>query len=456
MGKVTKWHLSSKPYKVQLEALKSAEGKEGYAYFMEMGLGKTAVCWSEFNDLIYKDVVDFMIVVCPNSLKTNWMIEAEKQGVTGISYAPWPYIPEGVNIMMAINYEAISTKKGQKILSDMMQERSVYLVFDESIALKNPRAMRTKRAINLAKEAKVVRVLSGQPVTKSAMDLWGQLKVIGHVGTRNPYAFRNRFCIMGGYLGKEIVGSRNSEELEQILTAASFRAKKKEWTDLPDKSYSTRDYEMAKNQKEMYTQMHKDFVIKIEEGSITAPMAITQAMKLQQIGSGFIIDEEGNTHTIVPSDNNPKIKVVEEIVEQANSKVIVFAFYKRSVFSLVETFKDRCTFIAGGMSQQEIELAKFNFNEGDKEVIICQISSAKYGHTLLGNDDSPCYTSVYYENVYDLDARVQSEDRNHRHGQHHPVMYIDLLGNLMDHRIISALVKKQNVADAIMATTLPL
>ena len=449
---VRRWHLQTKPYEVQTAALKKSDHRTHYAYFMEMGLGKTAVCWSEFIDLVSKDIVDFMLVVCPNSLKSNWVIEAEKQGVNNLVPSAWPnFMPD--SDMIAINYEALITKKGQQFLDKITSSKSVYLVFDESIHLKNPRAKRTKMAINLSKECKVVRVLSGAPVTQSSMDLWGQLKVINGVGKLNPYAFRNRFCEMGGYLGKQVVGSRNTEELEEILSKYSFRAKKKDWTDLPPKSFTTRSYIMKDKQLSSYNQMHKEFLIQLGDDSITAPMAITQAMKLQQISSGFIIDENGEAHLMTEDSKNPKVLLTQEIVDESHNKVIIFAYYKKSIEMLNKAFSSNSCCITGGMSNVEIELAKEHFNEGDKKVMICQLTAGKYGHTLLGTDQQPCHTSIYFENNYDLDARLQSEDRNHRHGQLRPVTYVDLIGSTMDKKIINALVKKQSVAELIMTTT---
>ncbi len=447
-----RWHLNSKPYDVQTAALKMSNHKTHYAYFMEMGLGKTAICWSEFIDLTTNNLVNFMLVVCPNSLKSNWISEAEKQGVQNLIPSTWPNILPDTD-MMAINYEALITRKGQKYLSNITKQKSVYLVFDESIHLKNPRAKRTKMAIGLAKECPIVRVLSGAPVTQSSMDLWGQLKVINGVGKLNPYAFRNRFCVMGGYLGKQVVGSRNEDELETILDKYSFRAKKKDWTDLPPKSFTIRSYIMKDKQLANYNQMHKEFLIQLDDDSITAPMAITQAMKLQQISSGFVIDEEGNTHLMTEEGKNPKILLTQEIVDETPNKVIVFAYYKKSIEMLNEAFKDNSCCITGGMSNVEIELAKQQFNEGNKKIMVCQLTAGKYGHTLLGTNEYPCHTSIYFENNYDLDARLQSEDRNHRHGQLRPVTYVDLIGSSMDKKIIDALVKKQNVAESIMTTT---
>ena len=82
--------------------------------------------------------------------------------------------------------------------------------------------------------------------------------------------------------------------------------------------------------------------------------------------------------------------------------------------------------------------------------MIAQLTAGKYGHTLLGTKNMPCHTTIFYENNYDLDARVQAEARNHRHGQNYPVTYVDLIGTQLDKKVVFALQKKQQMATAIV------
>jgi len=441
------WYLDQKPYEVQTKALEMADGHRGFAYFMEMGLGKTAVVLAEYTKLIIQDKVDTLIVICPNSLKKVWKKEVEKWGVD-LPVVLWPkkLDPKDRNTILTINYEAVRGKGGDYLLS-ILKERRCYVALDESIHVKNPQSQRTKALIDLCKRAIVVRALSGAPIVKSALDIWGQLRVLGHLSGYNPFAFRNHFCVMGGYMGKQIVGTRNEEELSDLLDQHSFRAQKADWTDLPAQLYSNFHYELPPDQAAVYRGMLDEFVVQIHDEVITAPMAITQMMKLQQISSGFIIDEEGKTH--LPWKKNKKIDLLTEIVENTPGKVIIFCFYKQSIRNLLEQFPNAA--VIRGKGNEDIEDEKLRFNEGDADVMVAQLTAGKYGHTLLGDqDNNPCHTAIFFENNYDLDTRIQAEARNHRHGQRHVVTYIDLIGPRLDQVIIDALQRKLNIGRSVI------
>lgn len=445
------WLLKGEPYEVQAEAIRKAAGRRGFGFFMEMGLGKTATAYAEFANLLESDLVDTMVVVCPQSLKQVWVDEAEEWEL-GYGVETWPKPREDVPWhVLAINYEALIGAGGRYLdnfMGNPLRDNRVYLVMDESIHVKNPRAKRTKRMIALAAKAEYVRVLSGAPIVQSPLDLWGQMRCIGELKGVNPYAFRNRFCSMGGYMGKQIVGARNEEELTGIIEDHSFRAKKSNWTNLPEMLFNIRNYNLTGEQSRQYLEMKDQLVLNVKDEVITAPMVITQMMKLQQISSGFVIDEQGSTIELVEEKNNPKLKLTSEIVEELDSKVIIFAFYKNSIKMLTELFD--CACITGNQSPDVQTSEKRSFNEGTKKVMVAQLTAGKYGHTLLGTKEMPCHTSIFFENNYDLDARIQAEARNHRHGQHYPVTYVDLVGTQLDKKIVSALQKKQKMASAIV------
>ena len=444
------WHLKGSPYTVQTKALEKANGQRGFGYFMEMGLGKTATAYNEFINLYTMDLVSNMIIICPQSLKQVWVAEGEEWDVK-LNITTWPKVSDNWDIL-AINYEAMIGRGGQYI-EDQLETNNTYMVLDESIHVKNPQAKRTKRIIGLASAAAYVRILSGAPIVKSPLDIWGQFRCIGELKGKNQYAFRNRFCKMGGYLGKQIIGVRNQDELTSIIDKSSFRAKKSEWTDLPDTLCTTRRYELSGDQYKQYETMRKELVLHVKEETITAPMVITQMMKLQQISSGFVIDEQGETNELVPIDNNPKLALIKEILQELNTKVIIFAFYKQSIKYLMQLMHNmdiEYATLRGNQSEEDQVENKAQFNKGNATIMIAQLTAGKYGHTLLGSESVPCHTTIFYENNYDLDARVQAEARNHRHGQNYPVTNVDIVGTKLDEKIIQALQKKLSMAEAIV------
>jgi SNF2 family DNA or RNA helicase len=244
------WHIEGKPYDVQTAALEAAQGQTHWAHFLEQGLGKTAITLNEFMEY---DDVNFMLVLCPNSKKSDWVDDAKEWA--GLEFEAWPDISVGYEgDGLALNYETLISR-GMDHMKTLMKMHRVMLVLDESSFIKNPQSKRTKAALLLAKKAVRVRILNGTPMTQSVMDLWPQLRIVGAINGVNPYAFRNRFATMGGYMGKQVTGVRNEAELHQLLGKHSFRALKTDWTDLPDKIYTHRRVEMVGEQKKAYHDM---------------------------------------------------------------------------------------------------------------------------------------------------------------------------------------------------------
>lgn len=429
-------------YDVQEEALNRAAGRKGYGYWLEMGMGKTLVCLTEFNDLLLQDKVDCMIVLCPNSLIGVWKEEIERHAFpypTGVYTAP----DAGVGIW---NYESIIARAGDELIR-IIKERRVYVVLDESVAIKNPRAKRTKRLLSVAEHMDYVRCLSGAPIVQSPFDAWAQLRVLGCGDINpNPFGFRNRYCVMGGWQGKQIVAAKNIDQLNEIMSTWGFIAKKKDWLDLPEQLYSTRQYTMTELQQKHYDEMRRHLFTMVEDEAVSVQMAVHQLGKMQQIASGFVMDETSKARHI--PGKNPKLELLKEIVGELDSKVIVFTAYRYSTEMLAREFT--CPFIMGGMSEADIKANKNWFNADGAKVFVAQVASGKYGLTLLGTEEMPCHTSIYYENTYSLDARIQSEARNHRHGQHYPVTYIDMVGSAVERKIIAALQRKADLAKTIM------
>lgn len=457
------WPLEIPPYQVQLEALKRAEGRRHFAYFLEMGLGKTALVLAEYVSLIQQGLVDNLLVICPNSLKSVWIDEMSKVGFPpGINRAAWPDLiqfthplSDNKNFVLIMNYEACIANVGRAgfhFMTKMLALRTM-LVIDESTQIKNPQARRTKILINAAKSAAYVRLLSGQPIVQGPHDLWSQFRCLGEFSGMNYYVFKNVFCALGGFMGKQVVGVNPSQlgNLNAILNRVSFQAKKDDWLDLPKKIYTTRNVTMTKEQQRHYDHMKKYLLTMIADQEIDAQMVITQMLKLQQISSGFIIDAEHKVHAI--PGGNPKLNEVDSIMEELTGKILIATHFRASTFALKEHLaKYEPAVIEGGMTPVEMRGQRNKFDHAPScRVNICQVQSSKYGFTFLGGQgDDRCATTLFYENSFSLDSRIQFEARNHRIGQDKTVLYIDLPASDIERRVVSALQKKQDIARTII------
>lgn len=455
------WRVSVPPYKVQEEALTRSYDKPRWGHFLEQGLGKTLLTLAEFRYMLETGRIEAGVIVCPNSLKLTWVEEAERVGIEAWA---WPQVITQRGQIQIINYEAVITPRGGDFLKRLIQQRPTMLVLDESAQIKNPRARRTRSLLALAPQARVRRLLSGAPMVQGPHDLWSQLRFLDAI-PYNFFVFRSLFCKMGGWQGKQIVGVSDEEGLRSLLASWSWRAKKDQWTDIPEKQYATRAVEMVPQQKALYKEMLNDFLVMLcphaslsdhapvncpAPTEVRAEIVITQMLKLQQISSGFMLDEAGHVRRIAGADG--KARVVKEIVEETEGKVMVVTLYRHSTSFLLDQLAEyNPAMIQGEMAADFLQSEKRRFNEDPAcRVIVVQAQAGKYGHTLLGTKESRCATCVFYENSYSLDARIQTEDRIHRFGQDRSVLYLDLVSSKIDRAVIRALQEKRSIAAAIV------
>ncbi|CAB4155790.1 DEXDc domain containing protein [uncultured Caudovirales phage] len=449
---MTDWPFNMPPLPVQAEALKQSDEMRGFAFFMEPGMGKTGTVMAEFTDLARKKEVDLLLVVCPNNLRANWRSEAEKMGFEyEVAIFPEPAPKLG---MWIVNYEKMISKSFDEIYSKV-QKRDFYAVCDESHRIKNFKAKVSKAVIYLFDHAKVKRVMTGTPMANNVVDLWAQLRAINkHGGHRSPYTFRNRFGVMGGWMGKQIVGMQRDAELKEMLAECSFTAKKKEWmASLPPKAYYTLGYEMNIDQRRFYKQIMKDRFLAIDDKEVTAQMVITALMKMQQITSGFMIDDDQKVIHLCEPGKNPKIEAIKDIIEDIPGKAIIFGHYRETINMLERALGPYDPLvIRGGMDKDDVSDIVSCFNKrDDQRVIIAQTSTAKEGLTLLGTVNVPCCTTIFAENSYSIIDRTQAEDRNHRHGQvSDQVSYYDMAGSPIEAKIIKALQDKKDLVKVVM------
>jgi SNF2 family DNA or RNA helicase len=453
---------------VQKLALQRANKKDGFAWFLEMGLGKTLLDLTETERLVREEGLQRAVVVCPNSFKQGWAAEIKKHGFdydvhvfeSGADYWNKKFLQDHHNKLpfLIVNYEAVRSVVVQEYVHQFIKGKVAKITADESIQLKTYNAAQTKAAVNLSKDFIYKRILSGRPITQGPHDLWAQMRFIGVLDGWNYFAFRSTFCKMGGFKGKVVIGAKSEERLAELINPWSFKAEKKDWSDLPEKLYTTRYYKLPFKLQSMYDSMLHDFIVFLENQNVAVDAAITKYVKLAQIQRGFIIDEEGKINVLADAKNNPTMDIIGELVQEVTGKMLIVyrhkwvgtMLYNELLHLNPARIMGKDSMDAAGIT---VEGEKEKFNGDDRcRVGLLQQTASKYGHTLIGGttNTARCSTMVFYENDFSLDARSQIEDRIHRHGQRDECLYIDLVGTSLDQRIITALQNKQNIYDAIM------
>jgi SNF2 family DNA or RNA helicase len=470
------YKFKTKPYKHQLTALEKSWHKENFAYFMEMGTGKTKVLIDNLAMLYDKGKVDGALIIAPKGVVKTWY-EQElpthlPDHIENVTVLWQPNITksqeEKLNSLFEIetalhilimNVEALSTDKGVKFAYKFLNSHKVLMAIDESTTIKTPAAKRTKNIIDLGEKAKYRRIMTGSPITKNPLDLYTQCYFLDPylLDHASYYSFRNRYAIMKtmhvrGRSIQVVSKFQNLSELSDVVKTFSDRVLKEDCLDLPPKNFTKRHIILTHDQRKIYEQMKKA-AMAVLNGKVTTTMTVlTQLMRLHQITCGHFTADDGSTQ-LIP---NNRITELMNILEETEGKVIIWANYQRDVNQIIKNVtekygKDSIVDYYGLTPQDDRQDNIRKFQNGPEcRFLIGTPQTGGYGITL-----TKANTVVYYSNGYDLEKRLQSEDRAHRIGQKKNVTYIDLIAeDTVDEKIVEALRKKINIASEVLGEEL--
>jgi SNF2 family DNA or RNA helicase len=463
------FNYKTKPYAHQEEALQRSYDKKNFAYFMEMGCGKSKVLIDNIYWLCQNRLIDTAVIVAPKGVYMNW-VNNEIPTHMPEDMDPEIYLwkanstrnekkrlTEGVSNrnkfrILVMNIESFVTKKAPVFLESFTHRSEFLLAIDESTTIKNPKAKRTKAIMKFGETAKYKRILTGSPITQSPLDLYSQCAFLNKrlLGYDSYWSFQGRFAVvrqqrMGNHSFNQVVGYKNLDELTQKLKIFAHRTTKKEALDLPEKIYTTRQVELTSTQEEHYHSMKKTSVIFLEEGDmVTAPEVMTRLLRLQQLLCGYLVNDDGETVELA----NNRIKVMMEVVEEMTDKVIIWSRFRYDIKKikneLSKTYgSGSVVTYYGDTSQEDRDSAIHNFQtNSETRFFVSNAQTGGRGITLTAASNV-----IYYSNDFNLESRKQSEDRCHRIGQHKPVLYVDLVcPNTVDVHIVKSLLEKDKIA----------
>ena len=471
------YKFKTKPYAHQLSALEKSWDKEEYAYFMEMGTGKSKVLVDNMAMLYDTGKINGALIIAPKGVYRNWysgeipnhlashidhktiLWTATTSKTKDKEYQQLFKVDYDLHILV-MNVEAFSTKKGLEFATKFLRCHNTLMTVDESTTIKTPTAKRTKSILLLGKLAKYKRILTGSPVTKSPLDLYTQCEFLNEelLGFTSYYTFRNRYAVMknanfGGRRVQLVGGYQRLDELSRLLKPFSDRVLKENCLDLPAKTYIERQVELTEEQTKAYSTMKSAALALLKGKMATAPHVLTQLMRLHQITCGHLKNDDD---TITEIKNN-RITSLIELLEEVEGKVIIWANYVYDIKQIVSAISKKYGedsivqyygAVAADVRQENIE--KFQDPDSPARFFVGNPQTGGYGITLTAANNV-----VYYSNGYDLEKRLQSEDRAHRIGQKKAVTYVDLIApKTVDEKIRKALRKKINIATEVMGEDL--
>lgn len=471
---MSEYNFKTKPYAHQMEALKQAYNKEYYAFFMEMGTGKSKVLIDEIGGYFLQGKIDTALIIAPKGVYRNWergeipthlpneiphtvaawrapseMTKDDKKKLKEIIY------PNGKLRILLMNIEALSGSVGIKYVTQFLHKNNTLLAIDESTTIKTPTASRTKNAIKISKLAKIRRIMTGSPVTKNPLDVYAQLEFLSpNITRQNYWAFKSRYAVMvrrnfGTRSTNLVVGFQRLPELNTIIDQYSYRVLKEDCLDLPEKIYTTRTISLTSEQVKAYEEMRRFNITEMDGKTMTSLSTLAALIRLHQITCGHVTFDDGDTKEIKSNRMNELLNVLDEV----DGKVIIWANYRFDIKKIQQTLSEKfgsdsvATYFGDTKDKDRQDIVeKFQDKNSSLKYFVGNPSTGGYGLTLTA-----AHTVVYYSNSYDLEKRMQSEDRAHRIGQVNKVTYVDIIAEgTVDEKIVRSLRSKIDIASEVM------
>jgi SNF2 family DNA or RNA helicase len=249
-----------------------------------------------------------------------------------------------------------------------------------------------------------------------------------------------------------VVGYRELDKLHAMIQPLSTRLTKEQaGLDLPPKLYQRLVFDLAPEQRRVYDQLKKEYMVELDNGVlITAALAMVRVLRLQQVACGYLPnpdDPEGEP-ILVPKGQNPRLAAFTDWLEDIGSQqAIVWCRFTRDVDLITrELGPPRCVRYDGLVNEKEKGNALDLFRSGKRQICVAKAASMGMGLTLVNSA-----LSFYYSNTFSLLERLQSEDRQHRPGQHNPVTYVDLVADgTVDLKILRSLRESNEIASRVV------
>jgi SNF2 family DNA or RNA helicase len=468
------------PYKHQTETMEESCNAAYWAYFMEMGTGKSAIYCAQIAYLYLNGLMDSVVIMAKAGEYANWGLylipELLKEGIeyecviyssikakgnTQSAALKSLMRPDHRRLrILVMNVESLQFGGDAVMKAFYASANRIMAGVDESTCIKTHDSNRSLKAYQWGDKSHYRRIMTGTPVTQSPLDLWGQARFLGKsaLGFSSFYSFRNTFVVMdvkhfGQRSFKVAVGTKNLDQLNEIISQWSTQVLKEDCLDLPAKIYKKHVIEMTPQQTKLYNQMRDEALLELEGHEVEVTNVLSQLTKLHQISCGQLKVGENEYVSI----ENNRIPALLDILEDYPGKAIIWASYRQTLVDVVKALrkkfgKEAVVDYYGGTSvgDREYAVREMQVKGGPVRFMVANPQSAGYGLTL-----TEATLNIYYSNGYNLEHRLQSEDRTHRIGQTNHVTYIDFVTpDTVDERIVTALRAKKNMAAEVMRTPL--
>ena len=416
-----------KLYRHQEIALSYLRSNDNFALFMEMGTSKTYPMLIRVLDLLKSGKIEDALIVAPKSALGSWIRDLDF-----FNPLDRQILEDSITL---INYD----KVWRKGTDSPFYKKWGVIVLDEAHSIKNRTSQRSKFLLDIATMSDYRYILTGSPISNGALeDIFAQFCFLDpykdkgriysrifkdHLERMSPgktfrgsyYEFLDRYAILNKY--HKPYKYINVRELQALINEHSYRVKKSECLDLPEK-LPDEIICVENKEKALYKRLHSSSALL--EYEILAENPLSRMVKLRQLSSGFIKNENE-----LLTFKCEKLEILRELIERydTDKKLVIFAEFKFSIASICEllnTLKIKHVVLDG--EQKNKTIWRDFQKDASIRVIVCQYQTANAGIDLFASD-----TIIYYEPTLRSTILEQRRDRLHRSGQKNKCSYIHLL-----------------------------
>lgn len=447
---IVEFDFKTKPYPHQIEAFNYGLNNNCFLLADEQGLGKTKESIDIAVALKKERGLRGTLIVCGiNGIKYNWTKEVQLhsdetyQLIAGSSEQKLEQIKEAKDFFFnIINVESLRNEKIVKAIQKLIDRGIIgAIIFDEVHKCKNGSSQQGKGLRKLNTPIKIA--LTGTPIMNKAEDLWNILTWLGVINN-TFYAFRNRYCIMGGFGGYQVVGYKNLDELSLKLNSCMLRRKTEDVLDLPEKINIIDYVELTGKQKLVYKQIRDELLREIDE-LVLNPSPLSKMMRLRQCTAGLEVLLEGEAESV-------KFARLEELLEEEiipnGKKAVIFSNWTKVTKKLREKLaKYNPAYITGEVTAEERNKMVEKFQKDSNcKVIIGTIGAMGTGLTLTAGN-----YCIFMDKAWTPADNEQAEKRCHRIGTTEMVKIITLVAkDTIDERIEDILITKRELVDQVV------
>lgn len=468
----------------QLVALRKAWPRREFAFFHEMGTGKTFETINLAAARFQAGQIDGLVIICDTPIKNVWFTgdgtwideEGKLQGSEiekwcPVDYSCWVYesgdqpskwisAPKKDELkILVVGVESLSIDNGRSIqtIEYFSRFHTFMACVDESTSIKNYKAKRSKNVYKVGGWADYRLILTGTPITQGLEDLFGQFNFLNEkiIDCKNFYVFRNKYCVMGGFQSKQILGYQFQDHLMDKVRPYVDQAFKKDCMDLPEQIYPEPIVvRPTVDQMRVMKQLRTEHAMEDKDKEITTSTVLERTLRYQQvIGGHFPFEEDGVYDTQPISGKNPKMEAMLRYIDSLdrNAKVIIWARFVPELEYIIKQLEIEYGYesVVGFYGKHDADQRKNN-NRAFQEDPNVRFMVSNQAVGSKGQTWTAASYNIYYSNTFSYQDRYQSEARSHRKGQDKHVTYQDIeMAVPEDKMILKAVRRKRDLAKEV-------